>query len=279
MSKQSYGSRRVLAQLKMDGYDIGRFRVRSLMRKLGLRAKIPRRYKATTNSNHKYPVVANRLERQFDVPAPNRAWTADITYVWTVEGWLYLAIVMDLFSRQIVGWAMHKRINVQLVIEALTMAYWRRKPAAGLLQHSDRGSQYASEAYQQQLKQYHMIPSMSRKADCWDNSPTERFFGSLKTEYLADFRFATRNMAKKEILERSIKTYEHAYMDEWKELKDSYRNGLINGMTGLEINVDRIEAKYKLSQNKSNATREQVTRHFEEHKPELGKAMRKMIGH
>jgi transposase InsO family protein len=201
ISKQSYGSRRVLEQLKRAGYDIGRFRVRSLTRKLGLRAKTPRRYKATTNSNHKYPVAANRLERQFDVSAPNRVWTADISYVWTLEGWLYLAIVMDLFSRQIVGWAMDKRIKVQLVIEALTMAYWRRKPAAGLLHHSDRGSQYASDPYQQLLQQYHMIPSMSRKGDCWDNAPTERFFGSLKSEYLADFRFVTRDMAKKEILE------------------------------------------------------------------------------
>jgi len=122
-------------------------------------------------------------------------------YVWTLEGWLYLAVIMDLFSRQIVGWAMDKRMKVQLAIDALAMAYWRRKPTAGLLHHSDRGSQYACQQYQQLLAHYRMVPSMSRKGDCWDNAPIERFFGSLKSEHLADFRFTTRDMASKEILE------------------------------------------------------------------------------
>ena len=180
---------------------MGRYRVRSLMRKLGLKAKTPGRYKATTDSSHKHPVAPNRLDRQFDVSAPNRVWTADISYVWTLEGWLYLAIVMDLFSRRIVGWAMDNRMKVQLVIEALAMACWRRKPGEGLLHHSDRSSQYACEQYPQVLEPYRMVPSMSRKGDCWDNAPTERFFGSLKTEHLADFRFVTRDMARKEILE------------------------------------------------------------------------------
>ena len=200
-SKQTYGSRRVVKELEKDGYDVGRYRVRRLMRKLGLRAKTPRRYKVTTDSNHKHPVAPNRLDRQFEVAMPNQVWTTDITYVWTLEGWLYLAVVMDLYSRQIVGWAMDERMKVQLVINALTMAYWRRKPSEGLLHHSDRGSQYACESYQQQLKQYGMVPSMSRKGNCWDNAPTERFFGSLKSEHLADFRFATRAAASREVLE------------------------------------------------------------------------------
>lgn len=200
-SKQTYGSRRMVKELEKAGYNVGRYRVRSLMRRLALRAKTPRRYKVTTDSNHKHPVAPNRLDRQFEVATPNKVWTADITYVWTLEGWLYLAVVMDLYSRQIVGWAMDARMKVQLVIDALAMAYWRRKPSEGLLHHSDRGSQYACESYQQQLKRYGMVPSMSGKGNCWDNAPTERFFGSLKSEYLADFRFVTRATARREILE------------------------------------------------------------------------------
>ena len=200
-SKKTYGSRRVLRQLRSEGHTIGRYRVRSLMRKLGLKARTPKRYKVTTDSNHKHPIAPNLLNRQFDVDAPNRVWTTDITYVWTLEGWLYLAVVMDLFSRQIVGWAMDKRMKAQLVLDALAMAYWRRKPSAGLLHHSDRGSQYACGLYQDQLENYQMIPSMSRKGNCWDNAPTERFFRSLKSEYLTYCRFASRAAAEMEILE------------------------------------------------------------------------------
>ena len=201
LSKDTYGTRRMLKELEKFGYAVSRYRVRKLMRKLGLKAKMPRRYKVTTDSNHKHPVAPNRLDRRFDVETPNRVWSADITYVWTLEGWLFLAVVMDLYSRQIVGWAMDKCMKVQLVLDALAMAYWRRKPAEGLLHHSDRGSQYACEKYQQRLQDYGMIPSMSRKGDCWNHAPTERFFGSLKSEHLADFRFKTREMARREVLE------------------------------------------------------------------------------
>ena len=160
------------------------------MKDLRLKAKICRRFKVTTNSRHSFPVAPNVLNRNFDVAAPNKVWTADISYVWTLEGWLYLA--MDLFSRQIVGWAMHKRMKKQLTLDALAMAYFRRRPDPGLLHHSDRGSQYACHDYQKQLEQYCMIPSMSRKGDCWDNAPTERFFRSLKSERLYDCIFTTR---------------------------------------------------------------------------------------
>jgi len=199
--RSKYGSRRILKQLEEEGYDIGRYKVRRIMKDLGLKAKISKRFKVTTDSRHAFPVAPNVLNRNFDVTAPNKVWTADISYVWTLEGWLYLAIVMDLFSRQIVGWAMDRRMKKQLAIDALAMAYFRRRPDRGLLHHSDRGSQYACYDYQKQLHLYHMVPSMSRKGDCWDNAPTERFFRSLKSERLSDCRFTTRQAANLEVLD------------------------------------------------------------------------------
>ena len=201
LSRSSYGSRRLVKQLRTEGYRIGRYKVRRLMRQLGLKAKVRRRYKVTTDSRHSFPVAANVLDRKFDVTEANKVWTADISYVWTIEGCLYLAVVMDLFSRQIVGWATFKRITKQLTLEALAMAYWRRKPLSGLLHHSDRGSQYACHDYRNRLGHYGMIASMSRKGDCWDNAPTERFFRSLKTERLDGIKFATRASAKMEIVD------------------------------------------------------------------------------
>ncbi len=200
-SKATYGSRRMVKELESKGRHVGRYRVRRLMSKLNLRAKTPRRYKVTTDSNHSYRVAANLVDRQFTVADPNRVWTADITYLWTLEGWSYLAVVLDLYSRQVVGWAMDKHMTVELVLDALKMAYWRRKPSPGLIHHSDRGIQYACDRYQRQLEQFHMIPSMSRKGDCWDNAPTERFFRSLKHEHLLSCRLATREAAKRETLE------------------------------------------------------------------------------
>lgn len=200
-SRSSYGSRRIVKQLDKDGWTIGRYKVRRIMREMGLEAKTPRRFKLTTDSRHSYAVAPNVLNRNFDVDAPNKVWTADISYVWTFEGWLCLAVVMDLYSRQIVGWSMDKRMKKQLALNALAMAYWRRKPDAGLLHHSDRGSQYACHAYRRRLDAYGMIASMSRKGDCWDNAPTERFFRSLKSERLTACRFVTRNDAKNEILD------------------------------------------------------------------------------
>lgn len=199
--RASCGSRRMVKHLLNEGYQIGRYKVRRIMRQLGLIAKTPTRFKLTTDSKHSLPVAANVLDRKFDVESPNSVWTADISYVWTFEGWLYLAVVMDLHSRQIVGWAMNERMKTQLVLDALAMAYWKRKPSKGLLHHSDRGSQYSSHDYQKQLMNYGMIPSMSRKGNCWDNAPTERFFRSLKSERLTGLRFFTRNEAKNEILD------------------------------------------------------------------------------
>jgi len=200
-SHGSYGSRRIAEQLNAEGHRVGRYKARRLMRQLGLRVKVSRRYKLTTDSRHSFPVAQNLVNRNFEVGSPNATWTADITYVWTLEGWLYLAVVMDLCSRQIVGWAMDRRMKKKLTLEALAMAYFRRKPAPGLIHHSDRGSQYACHEYQKRLKQYGMIPSMSRKGDCWDNSPMERFFRSLKSERLAFCRFETRPSARLEVLD------------------------------------------------------------------------------
>lgn len=200
-SRASYGSRRIMKQLQDEGHSIGRYKVRRIMRQMDLKAKTPKRFKLTTDSRHDFPVVANKLQRNFDVEAPNKVWTADITYVWTFEGWLYLAIVMDLYSRQIVGWAINKRMKKQFVLDALAMAYWQRKPSKGLLHHSDRGSQYACHDYRRMLETYGMEASMSRKGDCWDNAPTERYFRSLKSERLTACRFVTRKEAEKEILD------------------------------------------------------------------------------
>ena len=200
-SKGTYGSRRMVKKLKSEGYDVGRYRIRNLMRKIKLKAKTPKRYKVTTDSNHSYTIAPNVVNRQFSADAPNKLWTTDITYLWTMEGWMYLAVVLDLFSRQVVGWAMDKHMKVQLTLDALAMAYWRRKPEPGLIHHSDRGIQYACDQYQRQLELFKMIPSMSRKGDCWDNSPTERFFRSLKYEHLLSCMLPTREAAKRETLE------------------------------------------------------------------------------
>jgi transposase InsO family protein len=196
-----YGSRRIVKQLEADSHSIGRYKVRRLMRELGLKAKAPKRFKITTDSRHTFPVAPNLLNRKFDVDEPNRFWATDITYIWSLEGWLYLAVVLDLYSRQVVGWAINKRMKKQLTLDALAMAYWRRKPAPGLLHHSDRGSQYACHDYRKRLDQYGMVASMSRKGNCWDNAPTERFFRSLKSERLSDYRFVTRQSAEMQVLD------------------------------------------------------------------------------
>jgi len=196
-----YGTRRIMKQINAEGHEIGIYKTRRLMRDLGLKAKSPRRFKVTTDSRHKYPVASNTLDRRFDVAEPNTVWTADITYIWTLKGWLYLAIIMDLYSRQIVGWAIDDRMKKQLTIDALTMAYWRRKPREGLLHHSDRGSQYACYEYQNCLESYSIVPSMSRKGNCWDNSPTERFFRSLKSERLSDYVFGDKKSAIMQVID------------------------------------------------------------------------------
>lgn len=182
-SRQSLGSRQMMKKLIRAGFQIGRYKVRSLMKKLGLFAKAKRRFVMTTESRHHEPVAENLLDRNFSPSSKNCVWTTDITYLWTNQGWIYLAVVIDLYSRRIVGWHIDDDLSTALVRRALIMAIALRSPSRGLMHHSDRGCQYASKAYQALLKQHGMICSMSRKGNCWDNSPTERFFSSLKREW------------------------------------------------------------------------------------------------
>jgi transposase InsO family protein len=199
--KGAYGSPRMVRELRQRGFTASKARVERLMRDNGIRARHKRRYKATTDSKHGLPVAPNLLDRNFTPSAPNEVWTSDITYLWTDEGWLYLAIVLDLFNREVIGWSMKPHMRADLVTDALTMAWFRRSPAAGVLHHSDRGSQYASDAFQDKLKAYGMICSMSRKGNCWDNSPTESWFNSFKNERIHSVRYATHEEMKAEVFE------------------------------------------------------------------------------
>jgi putative transposase len=193
--KGAYGSPRMVIELRDRGFPASKERVERLMRDNGIRARHKRRFKATTDSKHSLPVAPNVLARDFTPAAPNQVWTADMTYIWTDEGWLYLAVVLDLFNREVVGWSLKPRMTSDIVIDALAMAWFRRKPAPGLIHHSDRGSQYASHAFQAQLKEYGMVCSMSRKGNCWDNAPTESFFNSFKNERVHGTRYETREEA------------------------------------------------------------------------------------
>ena len=197
----SYGSPTIQAELKADGTAIGRKRVARLMREEQLRSKKRRPRRATTQSSHDYPVASNLLDRQFLQLSPDLAWAADITYFQTGEGWLYLAVVLDLFSRRIVGWSMSRWIDAALVIGALRMAVERRQPKRGLIVHTDRGSQYACNDYQAFIARHGIVASMSRKRDCWDNAVVESFFASLKSEVKPDRLWSTRNEAKTAIFE------------------------------------------------------------------------------
>ena len=200
-SRRTYGSPRVHASLKAEGYRIGRKRVARLMRENDIRAKAKRKFKVTTDSRHDHPVAPNLLDRQFTVEAPNTVWLADISYIWTREGWLYLAVVLDLFSRQVVGWAMDEQMPQELTLAALDMALQRRRPLPGLMHHSDRGSQYAAGAYQKRLAEHGIVCSMSRKGNCWDNAPMESFFHTLKTELVHHRDYLTRDEARRDIFE------------------------------------------------------------------------------
>lgn len=197
----AYGSRRMHRELQGRGHRIGLRRVERLMREHGIRARHKRRFKATTDSRHSLPVAPNLLARDFTPEAPNRVWTGDITYIATGEGWLYLAVVLDLFNREIVGWSIKPRMTADIVTDALTMAWFRRKPGPGIVFHSDRGSQYASSAMTAKLAQYDMTASMSRKGNCWDNAPTESFFNSLKNERVHGTTYTTRADAQADLFE------------------------------------------------------------------------------
>jgi putative transposase len=199
--KARYGSPRIHAELVARGEPCCVNTVARLMRREGIAAKTKRKFRCTTDSNHSRPVAENIVNRQFEPEAPDRVWTADITYISTREGWLYLAAVEDLYSRKIVGWSMGPSIDSRLVVDALAMAISRRLPGEGLVAHSDRGSQYASEHYRGILADHGIECSMSRRANCWDNAPMESFFASLKKELTHDEDYATREEARASLFE------------------------------------------------------------------------------
>ncbi|MEX3953674.1 IS3 family transposase [Paraburkholderia sp. EG287B] len=200
-SKSEYGWPRVWKKLLAQGIRVSKDRIQRLMKLHGIKARTKRRFKATTDSKHNLPVAPNLLQRDFSPAKPDQVWTTDITYLWTDEGWLYLTVILDLFSRQVVGWSLKPHMRTELVSDALRMAWFRRRPEAGLIVHSDRGSQYCSAEFQDLLKSYGMRSSMSRRANCWDNAPTESLWGSLKQARIHGQRFATRREAMDEVLD------------------------------------------------------------------------------
>lgn len=204
-----YGASKIHSDLLEAGICTSRKRVARLMRDNDLVSRRPRRFRATTDSKHTLPIAPNVLDRQFETAAPNQAWVSDITYVWTQQGWLYLAVVLDLFSRRVVGFATSARIDTKLVLDALRMAVGRREVSAGLIVHSDRGSQYASIAYQQELARNGFVCSMSRKGNCWDNAVAESFFATLKTELVYGTRFSSRREANDAIFAFIESFYNH----------------------------------------------------------------------
>jgi transposase InsO family protein len=198
-NRGAYGWPRIWRQLRRQGIRVGKRRVQRLMQGHGIQARGKRRFRvATTDSRHDLPIAPNRLDRNFAAAAPNQAWVGDLTYIATDEGWLFLAVVIDLFSRKVVGWSMRPDMHRDLVIDALQMAWLGRSPGkqAGLIFHSDRGSQYASEDFAKVLEHCSITPSMSRKGNCWDNACSETLFGSLKVERLHGERFQTIRQAK-----------------------------------------------------------------------------------
>jgi len=201
MSRRTYGSPRITKDIQARGTKCSENRVARLMKIHGIIAKTKKKFKATTNSKHNLPVAENLLNQNFVTEKPNTVWASDITYIPTLEGWLYLVVILDLYSRQVVGWAMSDRLTSDFVIKALYQAIGRRRPASGCILHSDRGVQYASDDFRDALKTYGFIQSMSRKGNCYDNAVSESFFHTLKTEHVHDYRYETRSEAIQSVFE------------------------------------------------------------------------------
>jgi putative transposase len=225
------GSPRVTHRLRQSGFAVGRNRVANRMRSMGLRAKAARKYKATTNSNHALPVAPNLLLQDFSATAPNQKWVSDITYIWTDEGWLYLAVVLDLYARVVVGWSMAERMTTTLVADALKMALYKRKFPKKVIVHSDRGSQYCSREYQALLGGHNLVCSMSKRGDCYDNAAMESWNHSFKVEAVHGERFLTRAAARAATFE-----YINVY----------YNRTRLHSRLGY-LSPDAFEAKHSLS--------------------------------
>ncbi len=230
-SRGTYGSPRMYRELVARGHAVSPGRVERLMRANGISARRKRRFKVTTDSKHNLAVAENTLDREFAVEVADRKWAGDITYIWTREGWLYLAVILDLFSRRVVGWAMDHRIDRRLVLSALDMALTVRDPSEDLLHHSDRGSQYASDDYRKRLKTAGITCSMSRKGDCWDNAVVESFFGTLKQELVHRCDFETRAEAKAAIFE-----YIEVFYNRWR------RHSYLGYMSPAEFEAAAVTA-------------------------------------
>jgi len=232
--RRNYGTRRIQDKLKeLYGLLLSRKRISGIMKDLNLKVKMKRRYKNTTDSNHNLPIAPNILNRDFYASAPDTKYVGDITYIHTGEGWLYLATVIDLYSRKIVGWSMDDTMKVSLVNDALSMAISHRKPPKGLLWHTDRGSQYASYSHKDLLQKHSIVQSMSRKGNCWDNAVAESFFKTLKSDLVYQTYFYTKKQAKREIFEYIEFYYNrirsHSYLDNlspWRfeEINDVLQN-------------------------------------------------------
>lgn len=204
---KAYGSRRMMHALRAEGVKIGRFKIRSIMKKQGLTPTWKRRFVRTTDSDHDLSIAPNKVNRDFNPPAPNRVWVTDISYVKTLVGWAYLAVVMDLFARRVVGWAVDSRMPAGLACEALKMAIAQRQPPSGLVVHSDRGSQFASAEFTDLLGRHGLIASMSRKGDCWDNAVMERFFLTIKTERLWQRNYANCSEVRRDVTDYIVGFY------------------------------------------------------------------------
>ncbi|MCK9386735.1 MAG: IS3 family transposase [Nevskia sp.] len=199
--RQAYGTRRVWRHLSAEGIACGRQRIARLRRMHGILTRRRRRFRLTTHSKHRHWIAPNLLKRQFKADKPNQAWVGDVTFVATRAGWLYLAVLLDLHSRRVVGWSMSERNDVALVLGALRMAITARRPPAGLIHHTDRGRLYAADAYRDVMARHRMVPSMSRKRDCWDNAVAESFFATIKHELIWGRDFKTRDQARQAIFE------------------------------------------------------------------------------
>lgn len=200
-SRKTYGSPRVHAQLKALGHECGRGRVERLMRRFGIRSKLKRKFRKTTDSGHSERISPNLVDRNFTVSKPNKTWVSDVTFLWTNEGWLYLAVTLDLFSRKVVGWSMANYLTTDLVLNCLDSALNNRQIDGELIHHSDRGKEYASYVFKSQLSKQGILQSMSRKADCWDNAVVESFFHTLKAELIDRRGFKTRKEAREKVFE------------------------------------------------------------------------------